>query len=83
MPRIEFLLAEARARLFEVGGRAKGPLWMPLLRLHSCMGRLLREATSYLAENFSNYDLAIWQVRLPRPWKKEVIGTQKWISPLQ
>jgi len=43
---VDFLLGQSRARLFEVGGTAKGPLMMPLLRPSIlCMGRYCRRST--------------------------------------
>lgn len=76
---VEFLLAEARARLFEVGGTVKDHYDAAITASILAWGGTAGEATSYLAEPSVDYDLAILASTATTPWK-EVIGTQKWIA---
>ncbi|MCM4150964.1 SusD/RagB family nutrient-binding outer membrane lipoprotein [Arenibacter sp. N53] len=76
---VEFLLAEARARLFEVGGTAKDHYDAGITASILDWGGSGSDATTYLSQSNVDYDLAILASTATTPWK-EVIGTQKWIA---
>ncbi len=76
---VRFLLAEARARSFEVGGTAKAHYDAAITASILDWGGTEAEATAYLAEPTVDYDLALLASTAATPWK-EVIGTQKWIA---
>ncbi|MCK0147984.1 SusD/RagB family nutrient-binding outer membrane lipoprotein [Arenibacter sp. F26102] len=76
---VELLLAEARARLFEVGGTAKEHYDAGITASILDWGGTEDEATTYLSQPNVDYDLAILASTATTPWK-EVIGTQKWIA---
>ena len=76
---VRFLLAEARARSFEVGGTAKEHYDAGITASILDWGGTATEAADYLAQPNVDYDLSILASTAATPWK-EVIGTQKWIS---
>ena len=76
---VEFLLAEARARTFEVGGTVKDHYDAGITASILDWGGTAAEATDYLAQLNVDYDLSILASTATTPWK-EVIGTQKWIA---
>ncbi|WP_343330478.1 SusD/RagB family nutrient-binding outer membrane lipoprotein [Polaribacter staleyi] len=72
---VEFLLAEARARTFNVGGTVKSHYDAGITASFVNWGGTVAEATSYLADPAVDYDTLI----ATKTWK-EVIGNQKWIA---
>ncbi|HCO85211.1 MAG TPA: SusD/RagB family nutrient-binding outer membrane lipoprotein [Arenibacter sp.] len=76
---VRFLLAEARARSFEVGGTAKEHYDAGITASILDWGGTATEAADYLAQPNVDYDLSILASTATTPWK-EVIGTQKWIA---
>ena len=76
---VSFLLAEARARSFEVGGTAKEHYEAGITASILDWGGTAADAADYLAQPNVDYDLSILASTAATPWK-EVIGTQKWIS---
>ena len=76
---VRFLLAEARARTFEVGGTVKEHYDAAITASIIDWGGTEAEATTYLTEPSVDYDSAIAASTAATPWK-EVIGTQKWIA---
>ncbi|QNM84252.1 SusD/RagB family nutrient-binding outer membrane lipoprotein [Polaribacter pectinis] len=76
---VEFLLAEASARTFNVGGSAKGHYDTAIEASIINWGGTAADAATYLAEPSVDYNLALASSTAATPWK-EVIGNQKWIS---
>jgi len=76
---VEFLLAEASARNFNVGGTEKSHYDAAITASIENWGGTTAEATSYLAQSNVDYDSSIAASTASMPWK-EVIGNQKWIS---
>ena len=76
---VRFLLAEARARLFEVGGTPKEHYDAAITASILDWGGTATEAADYLAQPNVDYDLSILASTATTPWK-EVIRTQKWIA---
>lgn len=76
---VEFLLAEAAARSFDVGGTAKSHYDSGLIASFEDWGASSTDATTYLAMAHVDYDTALAASTATMPWK-EVIGTQKWIA---
>ena len=76
---VEFLLAEAVARTFSVGGTAKEHYDAAIKASFEFWGGTVAEATVLLALPHVDYDSAIAESKATTPWK-EVIGTQKWIA---
>lgn len=76
---VEFLLAEAAARSFIVGGTAKDHYDEAIKASMEDWGVSSAEATTYLASPTVDYDTVLANSSATSPWK-EVIGTQKWIA---
>ncbi|MCM4167053.1 hypothetical protein KCTC52924_01911 [Arenibacter antarcticus] len=76
---VQFLLAEARARLFDVGGTVKEHYDAAITASIIDWGGTDADAITYLATPAVNYDLAILASIAGTPWK-DIIGTQKWIA---
>ncbi len=74
---VEFLLAEARARTFAVGGTAKSHYDMAITASFENWG--LSSAASYIATPAVDYATVLAASTATMPWK-DVIGTQKWIA---
>jgi hypothetical protein len=76
---VEFLLAEARARTFAVGGTAKEHYDAAIEASFEFWGLSTTDATSYLGLPDVDYDTQIAASTATTPWK-EVIGTQKYLA---
>ncbi|WP_026810477.1 SusD/RagB family nutrient-binding outer membrane lipoprotein [Arenibacter latericius] len=76
---VRFLLAEAKARLFDVDGTVEEHYNAAITASIVDWGGTETEALAYLLNPKVNYDLAILASSAATPWK-EVIGTQKWIA---
>lgn len=76
---VEFLLAEAVARTFDVGGTVKGHYDSGIIASVVDWGGTEADAMTYLAQPNVDYDSAILASSATTPWK-EVLGTQKWIA---
>ncbi|WP_103070259.1 SusD/RagB family nutrient-binding outer membrane lipoprotein [Aquimarina sediminis] len=76
---VEFLLAEAAARNFAVGGTAKSHYDTAIIESIENWGGTNADATTYLAQPTVDYDTALGASTATTPWK-EVIGNQKWIA---
>lgn len=76
---VSFLLAEAAARSFEVGGTAKSFYDVGIMSSIEKWGGSSADASTYLAQSTVAYDMALAASSATIPWK-EVIGTQKWIA---
>lgn len=76
---VRFLLAEAAARGYSVGGTAKDHYDAGIEESITYWGGTAAEVTAYLAEPLVDYDTAIAASTATTPWK-EVIGTQRWIA---
>lgn len=76
---VEFLLAEAAARTFDVGGTVKEHYDAGISASIVDWGGAEADAMSYLAQPNVDYDSAILASTATTPWK-EVLGIQKWIA---
>ncbi|PKV50105.1 SusD-like starch-binding protein associating with outer membrane [Aquimarina sp. MAR_2010_214] len=76
---VEFLLAEAAARTFAVGGTAKSHYDIAVVESIESWGGSNADAMTYLAQPTVDYDTALAASTATTPWK-EVIGNQKWIA---
>ncbi|GHC56464.1 SusD/RagB family nutrient-binding outer membrane lipoprotein [Ulvibacter litoralis] len=76
---VQFLLAEAAARGYSVGGTAKDYYTAGITESITYWGGSTTEATDYLAQASVDYDSAIAASSSSPAWK-EVIGTQRWIA---
>ncbi len=76
---VEFLLAEAVARTFAVGGTTKEHYDNGIEASIEYWGGSAADITTYLAQANVDYDTALAASTATTPWK-EVIGTQKWIA---
>lgn len=76
---VEFLLAEAAARTFNVGGTAKDHYDAGVMSSIETWGGTTADATTYLAQATVDYDTTLAVSTAATPWK-EVIGNQKWIA---
>ncbi|MBC9798230.1 SusD/RagB family nutrient-binding outer membrane lipoprotein [Sinomicrobium weinanense] len=76
---VEFLLAEASARSFNVGGSAREHYEKGITASILYWGGTVLDAADYLSNPAVDYDLAIAASSAAVPWK-EVIGTQKYIA---
>ncbi|APG63888.1 hypothetical protein LPB136_00225 [Tenacibaculum todarodis] len=76
---VEFLLAEAAARTFAVGGTAKSHYDAGIMASFADWGASSTDATSYLAQPNVDYATVLGASTATTPWK-EVIGNQKWIA---
>lgn len=76
---VEFLLAEAAARTFNVGGTAKEHYDLAITASFEDWGLTTADATAYLATPSVDYTTALAASTATTPWK-EVIGNQKWIA---
>lgn len=76
---VQFLLAEAAARGFSVGGTAKEYYDAGITASILDWGGTAEEATAYLAQTNVDYDTVLAASSAETPWK-EVIGNQKWIA---
>ncbi len=76
---VEFLLAEASARNFAVGGTTKSHYDAAIMSSIEKWGGSAADATTYLAQAGVDYDASIAASGATMPWK-EVIGNQKWIA---
>ncbi|QVY65363.1 SusD/RagB family nutrient-binding outer membrane lipoprotein [Polaribacter sp. Q13] len=76
---VEFLLAEASARTFSVGGTTASHYNTAIEASILNWGGTAAEATTYLAQPTVSYLTAIATSTAAMPWK-EVIGTQKWLA---
>ncbi|WP_234418234.1 SusD/RagB family nutrient-binding outer membrane lipoprotein [Aquimarina aquimarini] len=76
---VEFLLAEAAARNFAVGGTAKSHYDAGIIESIESWGGTNADAVTYLAQATVDYDTALAASTATTPWK-EVIGNQKWIA---
>ncbi|UOB16379.1 SusD/RagB family nutrient-binding outer membrane lipoprotein [Abyssalbus ytuae] len=76
---VEFLLAEASARSFNVGGTPKEHYDAGIMASCEYWEVPEGEAADYLTQPHVDYDTAIASSSAATPWK-EVIGTQKYIA---
>lgn len=76
---VEFLLAEAAARNFVVGGTAKSHYDAAIIESIENWGGTNADALTYLAQPTVDYVTALAASTATTPWK-EVIGNQKWIA---
>lgn len=76
---VEFLLAEAVARNFSVGGTAKEHYNKAITASFEDWGLTVAQANTYLAQANVDYDTVLTTSTATAPWK-EVIGNQKWIA---
>ena len=76
---VEFLLAEAAARNFVVGGTAKSHYDAAIIESIENWGGTNADALTYLAQPTVDYATALAASTATTPWK-EVIGNQKWIA---
>ncbi len=78
---VEFLLAEAAARTFPVGGTAKDHYDAGITASYEVWGGSASDAAfiAYLALPSVDYATALANSTATTPWK-EVVGTQKWLS---
>ncbi|WP_438422571.1 SusD/RagB family nutrient-binding outer membrane lipoprotein [Aquimarina macrocephali] len=76
---VEFLLAEAAARTFAVGGTAKSHYDIAVVESIESWGGSNADAVTYLAQATVDYDTALAASTATTPWK-EIIGNQKWIA---
>ncbi len=76
---VEFLLAEAAARTFAVGGTAKEHYDLAITASFEDWGVSSADAASYLAQTNIDYNIVLAVSTATTPWK-EVIGNQKWIA---
>ncbi len=76
---VEFLLAEAAARNFAVGGTPKSHYDAGIVASIENWGGTNAEALTYLAQPTVDYDTVIANSTATTPWK-EAIGNQKWIA---
>ncbi|GGX23271.1 SusD/RagB family nutrient-binding outer membrane lipoprotein [Aquimarina muelleri] len=76
---VEFLLAEAAARNFAVGGTAKSHYDTAIIESIESWGGTNADAITYLAQPTVDYDTVITNSTASTPWK-EAIGNQKWIA---
>ncbi|WP_233861381.1 SusD/RagB family nutrient-binding outer membrane lipoprotein [Tenacibaculum piscium] len=72
---VQFLLAEAAARSFSVGGTAKSHYDMAITASFEDWGLSTADATTFLAIPSVDYNTLL----ASKTWK-EIIGTQKWIA---
>ncbi|MDY8137665.1 SusD/RagB family nutrient-binding outer membrane lipoprotein [Aquimarina sp. 2201CG5-10] len=76
---VEFLLAEAAARNFTVGGTAKSHYDAGIIESIEYWGGSNADALTYLAQPTVDYDTTLATSTATVPWK-EVIGNQKWLA---
>ncbi|WP_438712733.1 SusD/RagB family nutrient-binding outer membrane lipoprotein [Aquimarina muelleri] len=76
---VEFLLAEAAARNFAVGGSVKSHYDTAIIESIESWGGTNADAITYLAQPTVDYDTVITNSTASTPWK-EAIGNQKWIA---
>ncbi|WP_299160748.1 SusD/RagB family nutrient-binding outer membrane lipoprotein [uncultured Tenacibaculum sp.] len=76
---VEFLLAEATARTFAVGGTTKSHYDAGITASFEDWGLTAADATTYLATPAVDYATVLAASTATTPWK-EVIGNQKWIA---
>lgn len=76
---VEFLLAEAAARTFAVGGTAKSHYDAGITASILNWGGSAADATTFLAQTNVDYDTTLAASTATMPWK-EVIGNQKWLA---
>lgn len=76
---VEFLLAEARARTFTVGGTIEDHYKSGIEASIINWGGTAADVNTYLVQPGVNYTAAIATSTATTPWK-EVIGTQKWLA---
>jgi len=76
---VEFLLAEARERNFNVGGTPKDHYDAAINASFEFWGATPLEAATYLAQPSVDYFSALASSTAVTPWK-EVIGNQKWLA---
>lgn len=76
---VEFLLAEAAARSFTVGGTTKSHYDAGVTASIEYWGGSAADATTFLARADVDYDTVLAASTATTPWK-EVVGNQKWIA---
>ncbi len=76
---VEFLLSEAAARIYGVGGDAKSHYDAGITESILWWGGTQGEVDTYLARAGVDYDTAIANSTATTPWK-EVIGNQRWLA---
>ncbi len=76
---VQFLLAEAAARNFNVGDTAENFYDAAVIASIEDWGGSVADATTFLALPAIDYNTAIAASSATDPWK-EVIGTQKWVA---
>ena len=76
---VEFLLAEAAARTYVVGGTAEEHYNKGIIASVLDWGGTMAEATAHMALPHVNYSTALAASTATTPWK-EVIGTQRYIA---
>lgn len=76
---VEFLLSEAAARTYAVGGDAKSHYDAGIMESILWWGGTQGEVDTYLATAGVDYDTAISNSTATIPWK-EVIGNQRWLA---
>lgn len=76
---VEFLLAEAAARSYAVGGTAKDHYDAGITESIVSWGGTTTQATTYLSQANVDYNTTLAASTATVPWK-EVIGNQKWLA---
>ena len=76
---VEFLLAEAAARNYTVGGTAKTHYDAAIMASFEFWGASSSDAAMYIAQPNVDYDTVLAASTATMPWK-EVIGNQKWLA---